>query len=286
MLKKAVIGITGSEGFVGKSLVKRVEEENALVLKMDSKRGLDMCDWEVVDAIGRIDIVIHLAAKTSVPESFLTPREVLHGNIVSTLNVLELCRKYMAKIIFASSSVVYGIPQLLPINENHPNNGSNPYAISKIVGENLCRAYNQSFGIKALIVRAFNIYGPNQSSNSVVADILHQIKQNEIILKDPHPKRDFIYIDDVIEAYVKLCAYENSAFEIFNIGTGESYSVKELVDTAIQIIGKKIEVKYAGEKRINEINEIRADIAKANKLLDWKPIVGLEEGMKKIIDRK
>lgn len=284
MLEDKTVAITGSAGFVGTSLMKKLRAENVRIIELDLKYGIDITNWQLVENIGGIDILIHLAARTSVPDSFMNPKEFLHTNINGTLNMLELCRKCNAKMIYASSSLVYGVPSYLPVDEIHPVNGTNPYAISKIVGEELCKGYYQSFGLRTIIVRPFNIYGPYQTSDSLISTIIKQAKKGKITLRDPLPKRDYIYIDDVIEAYLNICKYTRLDFAIFNIGMGKSFSVQEVASTVVEVLGKNIEVEFTHERRVNEIDEIRSEITKARTLMNWQPQIDLKMGIQKVLN--
>jgi UDP-glucose 4-epimerase len=298
--------VTGSNGFVGNDLVDELKRQDADVLTLADHDGrrIDIRDQQRVMRIIKnlslkkkalpkknytlytirdIDIVYHLAAITSVPFSFENPRETYDVNVLGTLNILELCRSCNAdKIVFASS-YVYGQPQYLPIDEKHPLQPTNPYARSKILGEELCRAYNTDFGVKCIILRPFNIYGVGQGKNFLIPSIIAQLRYGKIELKDPTPKRDFIYISDVIDAYIKAGEF-NGDFEVFNIGYGKSYSVKEIVDKIIHLYGKDVKVKYSGERRKNEIMDTVADIKKAKEKLDWKPGVEIDNGLSNLLN--
>ena len=281
--------VTGSSGFVGKNLVEELKRQDADVLTLTDHDGrrIDIRDQQRVEAIineiKNIDIVYHLAAITSVPFSFENPRETYDVNVLGTLNILELCRSCNAdKIVFASS-YVYGQPQYLPIDEKHPLQPTNPYARSKILGEELCRAYNTDFGVKCIILRPFNIYGVGQNKNFLIPSIIDQLRYGKIELKDPEPKRDFIYISDVIDAYVKAGEFKGD-FEVFNIGYGKSYSVKEIVDKIIYLYGKDVKVKYSGERRKNEIMDTIANTKKAKEKLGWKPRVEIDKGLGNLLN--
>ena len=283
--------VTGSRGFVGKNLIEELKRQDAKVLTLTDHDGrrIDIRDQQRVERITNeirnidIDIVYHLAAITSVPFSFENPRETYDVNVLGTLNILELCRLCNAdKIVFASS-YVYGQPQYLPIDEKHPLQPTNPYARSKILGEELCRAYNTDFGVKCIILRPFNIYGVGQGKNFLIPSIIAQLRYGKIELKDPEPKRDFIYISDVIDAYIKAGEF-NGDFEVFNIGYGKSYSVKEIVDKIIHLYGKDVKVKYSGERRKNEIMDTIANIKKAKEKLGWTPRVGIDNGLSNLLN--
>ena len=280
--------VTGSRGFVGKNLVEELKRQDADVLTLTDHDGrrIDIRDQQrvkgIINEIRNIDIVYHLAAITSVPFSFENPRETYDVNVLGTLNILELCRSCNAdKIVFASS-YVYGQPQYLPIDEEHPLQPTNPYARSKILGEELCRAYNTDFGVKCIILRPFNIYGVGQNKNFLIPSIIAQLRYGKIELKDPEPKRDFIYISDVIDAYIKAGEF-NGDFDVFNIGYGKSYSVKEIVDKIIHLYGKDVKVKYSGERRKNEIMDTIADIKKAKEKLGWKTSVEIDNGLSNLL---
>ena len=281
--------VTGSSGFVGKNLVEELKREDADVLTLTDHDGrrIDIRDQQrvmrIINGIRDIDIVYHLAAITSVPFSFENPRETYDVNVLGTLNILELCRSCNAdKIVFASS-YVYGQPQYLPIDEKHPLQPTNPYARSKVLGEELCRAYNTDFGVKCIILRPFNIYGVGQNKNFLIPSIIAQLRYGKIELKDPEPKRDFIYISDIIDAYIKAGEF-NGDFDVFNIGYGKSYSVKEIVDKIIHLYGKDVKVKYSGERRKNEVMDTIANIKKAKEKLGWKPSVDIDNGLSNLLN--
>jgi len=186
-------------------------------------------------------------------------------------------------MIFASS-YVYGKPNYLPIDENHPISAFNPYCQSKLLGEILCKSYNKDFGVPVIIFRPFNIYGKGQDDNFLIPLIMKQIiKNGKILLKDSRPKRDFVYIDDVVNAYCKAVEYDKTEFEIFNIGSGISYSVKKISEMIASNYDKDIKIEFSEERRQNEVMDTIADITKANKILNWHPKVDLREGLFKLI---
>ena len=284
-LKGKGILVTGSSGFVGSHLVEELKRHNMEVVTLTDPEGhrIDVRDWQKIKKIDDdIDMVYHLAAKTYVPFSFENPRETYEVNVLGTLNMLELCRlRGVEKIVFVSS-YVYGQPRYLPIDEKHPVQPTNPYMRSKVLGEELCRAYNNDFGIKCIIFRPFNIYGIGQSSDFLIPSIISQLQDGKVILKDPEPKRDYIYVSDLISALIKAEKF-NGDFEIFNIGCGKSYSVKEIVDKIVQLYGKEVKINYKRERRKNEIIDVVADIGKAKTKLGWELRVSFEEGLKRCV---
>jgi UDP-glucose 4-epimerase len=196
------IAISGSEGFIGQALKSKLSLNiNTELICIDIKNGDDLSYKKILDRIKEFDVFVHLAALSFVPDSYTKPHTFFDINFNTTLNALELCRKYKAKMIFLSS-YVYGKPHYLPIDEKHPINAFNPYAQTKIIGEKLCESYNKDFNVPCFILRPFNIYGPRQNSLFLLPSILEQIKagQKKILLNDPTPRRDFVNIYDVIEA--------------------------------------------------------------------------------------
>ena len=273
------IAVTGSYGFVGSHLVKRLIEMGVDIICLDIKNGIDITDWTQVQGTEKFDVLIHLAAKSYVPDSYKLPRDFYYTNIVGTVNALELCRIHKAKMVY-TSSYVYGKPKYLPVDEKHPISAFNPYAQSKIIGEHLCKGYNRDFGISVIILRPFNIFGIGQNDNFLIPSIIKQAKSGNILLKDPNPQRDFVYIDDVIEAYIKCIEYNDSSFEIFNIGFGKSYSVKKIAEIIANNLNQELKIEFSNERRKNEIVNTVADITKANNLLNWKPNISLKKGLK------
>lgn len=284
-LKGKRILVTGHDGFIGRKLVKELESNGNEVLGFDYRDGIDIRNWEQIREFKDIDIVYHLAAITFVPYSFENPRETYEVNVLGTLNILELARQIDVEKIITMSSYVYGRPHYLPIDENHPLSSNNPYTGSKLVMEQLCKAYSSDFGLNCVIFRPFNIYGTGQNENFLIPSIIKQLNEGKIELKDPEPKRDFIYVSDLINAQLKAGSFKGKdKLSIFNIGYGKSYSVKEIVDKIIELYGKPVDVKYTGERRQNEVMDTVSSIKKANEELGWKPTIDLESGLKRMME--
>lgn len=282
--------ITGASGFVGRHLAEELGRQGAEVVTLDSREeySIDVRDWQGVRAfgskLGKFDLVYHLAALMFVPHSFESPREVYEVNVLGTLNVLELCRLHgIEKVVFASS-YVYGHPECLPVDEGHPLNPTSPYARSKVMGEGLCRAYYEDYGLKCIILRPFNIYGEGQNDSFLIPSILKQLVSGEIELMDPEPRRDFLYISDAVEAYMKAGQYTGSDFEVFNIGSGVSYSVDSIVSKIMDSWGQDVEVCYRNEVRRGEVMDMVANIQKAKEKLGWEPTITINDGIKRYSD--
>ncbi len=275
--------VTGSAGFIGSKLVPALINKGHEIIELDLKNGFDLTNWESVKQIRKFDVIIHLAARVFVPDSYKFPREFYDNNIVSTLNMLELCKRTNSRMIYISS-YVYGKPQYFPIDEKHPVSALNPYAQSKIISEQLCKGYNRDFGVPVIIFRPFNIYGLGQNENFLIPLILKQIhEQGEVHLKDSRPKRDFIHVDDVVKAYCKAVEYNKTDFDIFNLSTGVSYSVKEIAEILVKNSGEEVKIEFTEEQRENEILNTVADIKKVKDRMDWQPIISIEEGLSKLL---
>jgi nucleoside-diphosphate-sugar epimerase len=278
------VAITGSRGFVGKILVNELLKYELEIIEIDLAIGFNILNREDLDKIDAFDVLVHLAAKTYVPKAFEDPASFYYANVMGTLNALELCRKYEARIIF-TSSYVYGTPDYLPIDELHPLKAFNPYAQSKIMGEDLCRAYQRDFNIPGIIFRPFNIYGKGQGEQFLIQSIINQAKTGHIDLKDSRPKRDFIHVRDVVDAYIKAVFTTPKGVEEFNLGSGISTSIKELTQIISAYYSNDISIHFTEERRKNEVLETRANVNKAKEHLKWSPTISLETGINKLLDR-
>lgn len=270
--------VSGSNGFIGKNLCQALSRRNYQVIQIPSSSEFDLCDITNVENLPDVDIIIHLAAKSYIPESFKKPSIFYQNNVLSTLNLLEKSRKNQSKFIFISS-YVYGIPQYLPIDEKHQRSALNPYTQSKVICEDLCHAYSRDFGLNSVILRPFNVYGPNQLSSFLLPSIISQLNNEEIFLQDSRPKRDYIFIDDLVEAILLSVDLEKEGCNSYNVGSGSSYSVSELVDMLIHISKSTAKIRYANIERKGEVLNTIADIKKINSDLGWFPLVDLHEGL-------
>jgi UDP-glucose 4-epimerase len=277
------IVVTGSAGFVGKTLVAKLKQQEYRVIEIDFNTGYDITQWKSVSSVKDFQVLIHLAARTFVPDSYTLPREFYHDNIIGTLNALELCRFHQAKMIFASS-YVYGKPEYLPIDEQHPVRAHNPYAQSKILAEQLCERYNIDFKVPVVILRPFNIYGPGQNGNFLIPSIIKQAREGKIVLKDAKPKRDFVFIDDVVDAYIKAIEYKTEHCECFNIASGQSYSVEEVSKIIKKIGFPLVKICYDQTKRRDEVQDTQAQITKIQTCFDWTPAHSLIAGLHSCIN--
>ena len=273
--------VTGSRGFMGTFLIKELERRGINTVGFDILDGNDIMEWDQVRKITDIDIVIHLAAITNISLSYENPRETYEINVLGTLNVLELCRLREAKIILPSTSYVYDSPKYLPIDEKHLVKPLSPYARSKLICERICKGYHENYGVRCVINRLFNVYGKGMSQETLISQVINQILDGKkIIVRDLAPRRDYVFVKDVIDAFLKSAEYEKKGFEIFNIGYGESYSVKEVIDILLTASVKSIEVETLNKGEGEGITDAVANIEKAKLEFGWKPRINLKNGLK------
>lgn len=271
--------ITGSSGFIGEKIKSLLEKENIRFFAPSRCEGTDFTDWEAVKNLPKCDVIIHLAAKTSVPESFEFPRDYYKNNLMSTLNTLELSKIWNSKMIFLSS-YFYGPPRYIPVDENHLICPHNPYSASKYISEELCKSYSRDFDLDIIALRLFNVYGNNQQGNFLIPDILKQIDSGVVKLNDPRPRRDYIHINDVTNAIFKFISFKSNGFEVYNLGTGTSVSVDELVNLINKYSNKKFQIEYLNNYRKGEVLESKADISKLKRVLNWSPQIDIDTGLK------
>ena len=278
--------VTGSSGFIGKHLVARLEQVGGSVVEVCRSKERDVTEprtlWELPD----IELVYHLAAVAQVPFSLRNPLETYHVNLMGILNVLEFARQRHVQRIVYMSSYVYGKPCYLPIDEAHPVQPTNPYAHSKVLGEELCRAYHDDYDLAVSVARPFNIYGPGQAKEFLIPTILCQVlHSDEVILKDPYPKRDFIHVQDIVRALLCMANANLPSFLILNLGSGRSHTVQEIVNKILAIYGRRVSVRFTGERRNNEIMDCVADISAARHMLGWMPRIDLDQGLADLVER-
>lgn len=281
--------VTGSDGFIGRHLIRKLRDRGVAVEEFDITKGKDAADFKSFESLRKVDAVVHLAARTFVPDAFENPARIYRENIGGTLNVLEYCRMNSIKKIVYASSYVYGRPERLPIDENHTAGIQNPYGRSKLIGEALCKGYYEDYGIVPVIFRPFNIYGPGQGKAFLIPSLISQCLSDSdtIIVKDLLPRRDYIYIDDVTEAYVyAILDYNCTSPEIFNIGSGTSYSVQEIINKLQTITATDKKIISEGQQRKNEIPDCTADTDKIKKIFGWTPKYDIDEGLRMTVARE
>ena len=303
--------ITGGAGFIGSHLSEKYTKEGHTVICMDNFmngnltniRHLlgyrnfklingDVRDLDLLEKIIRdVDVIFHLAAQIHVDRSIIEPKMTYDINVIGTQNVLEAARIYdVEKIIYTSSSEVYGTAQYIPMDEKHPLNSPHPYGASKIAADRMCHAYIETYGLNIVIMRPFNIFGPRQKDTGYGGAISLFIKRvlnsnPPIIYGDGTQTRDYTYIEDIVRAYDAILKYEGKLKDPVNFGSGKEIRIIDLANKIIELCGKKGEIKPVHvAPRPGEVRRLVADISKAKELFGWSPQYTLEEGLKKLID--
>ncbi|MFC1904904.1 SDR family oxidoreductase [Chloroflexota bacterium] len=296
--------VTGGAGFIGSHLVDTLIERGYDVVVLDNLSTghlenvnlatkfyeMSICSPQLTDvfAAERPEFVFHQAAIPGVPQSIDNPLATHETNITGTLNVLLAARDCSAgKVLYASSSSVYGDTPAFPNNEAVPPNPQSPYAVTKVTGEYYCQVFQQVYGLATACLRYHNVYGLRQDHRSQYASVIPRfigrLSQGlpPIISGDGEQTRDFTFVKDVVEA--NILAAENNASGVFNIGRGDSITINELVKLIANIMGVNIEPIHA-ESRTGDIRHSLADISKARSF-GYYPMYKLEEGLREIIGR-
>ena len=277
----AKILVTGASGFIGKHLVPQLSDVGHEVIQATSRSG-DVAEATTWSDILPVEVVIHLAGKSFVPDSWVEPGAFVKTNLLGTVAALDYCKKHDSRLVFLSS-YLYGNPQKLPIPETASLIANNPYSLSKILAEKACHFYSESFGINITILRPFNVYGPGQPEHFLIPSIIRQVNVGNVIkVKDSEPKRDYVYINDLVEAIVKAIDLQ-SGISIFNIGTGKSYSVTEIIKIIQDIKGTRLSVKSSNETRNFEVVNTIADISHSKEILGWQPKYSVEKGLQSFL---
>jgi len=298
--------VTGGAGFVGSNLVKRLIATGARVTVLDDlftgrRENLpaegftfvagSVCDARLVESlVADTEIVFHCAARNIVV-STQDPRQDFETNIGGTLNVLLAARRTEARrVVYTSSTSVYGNPRYLPINEDDHLSLLTPYAVSKLAGENYCMAFYESYGLTTTAVRYSNIYGPGQDPDNpycgVVAKFTEALFEGRppLIHGDGNQTRDFTYIDDAVQATILAAVSERAPGEVFNVGTGVETRVNDLAAILIRLIGAEVTPRHTDRRDVDNIRRRVVNIEKTRRALRWVPEVTLEEGLRRTVE--
>lgn len=301
-MKGRNIVVTGGCGFIGSTLVDELSKNNEVTVvdnlstgKKENIKGIDatfirgsITDLKLLNKTFRdVDYVFHQAAVPSVLKSVRDPVKSNDTNINGTLNVLVAARDHnVKKVIYASSSSVYGDAPILPKSEALKPSPLSPYAVSKLAGEYYCQVFTEIYGLSTVSLRYFNVYGPHQDPSSeyaaVIPKFITRILNDEppIIYGDGLQTRDFTFVKDVVNANI-LAAKSNTS-GVFNIASGKRISINELARLIMDIIGKDLGVKY-DEPRSGDIKHSLADISKAHDSFGYSPKFDLKQSLKESI---
>ena len=270
--------VAGSTGFVGAALAERLTRDGVTVVGASRSNGVDLVRREQALELGRFEVIVNAAGRTFVPASYDDPQAFERDNVLVTRNLLELAARTGARFVHAGS-YVYGTPRALPIGETHPLAAHNPYSASKIAAERACAEAHHAHGVPVTVLRVFNAYGPGQRAEFLVPTILAGLRAGAIGLADAAPRRDFVHVDDVADAFARAIGWRHDGCEAVNVGSGRSTSVAELVDVAVRASGLDVVVRFANRERPGEIADVVADVRKAAAALGWRPRIALASGI-------
>ena len=277
-MKKVIV--TGATGFIGRCLINELKEENLKIISYSKLDG-DISNKQTWLKMPKASFLIHLAAMTFIPTSWEQTKKFIETNSLSLLNVIEYCKKNKCRLVFLST-FVYGNKNT-PIDESSELSPQNPYSLSKLLGENICSFYKKVDNLDVIILRPFNIFGKGQNNLFLIPSLISQIKnENKITVMDIKPKRDYLYIKDLISAIKKSLFYKGNSY-IFNIGSGISYSVEEVIEIIQKICGTNLEVISTNKVRKMELDDTVANIQLAKKELDWEPKYSLSNALREIL---
>jgi nucleoside-diphosphate-sugar epimerase len=299
--------VTGGGGFIGSHLVQRLLGDGHAVRVLDSfvtgqRENLDaLGDAELIEgdvqsfervhnASRDCDVVLHQAALPSVPRSIADPLMTNVVNVTGTLNVLLAARDNdVRRVVYASSSSVYGMTLDLPKRETMAAQPISPYAVSKLAAEGYCRAFSRVYGLESVVLRYFNVFGPRQNPNSQYSAVIPRFITAALEGTQPtifgtgEQSRDFTFVENTVHANVLAMTEPAAAGELFNVACGERFSLNELVRTIGEIVGTDITPRYA-EPRTGDVDHSMADITRAREVLAYEPLVSFEEGLRRTVE--
>ena len=304
--------VTGSDGFIGshltEELVRAGYQVKAFVyynsfntwgwldtLPSDVMKNVEIFQGDVRDpngvkeAMKETAAVFHLAALIAIPFSYHSPDTYVDTNIKGTLNILQAAREQdLERVLVTSTSEVYGTAQYVPMDEKHPFQGQSPYSATKIGADRLAESFYRSFQLPVSIVRPFNTFGPRQSARAVIPTIITQLLagKEKIHLGSLTPTRDFNYVKDTVNGFIKIYESERTIGEEINIATQHEISIGELAEELIRQINPNAKI-VCDEERLrpekSEVNRLLGSNKKIKELTDWKPVYSFEEGISETI---
>lgn len=273
--------VTGASGFLGRHLVDLLKSRELEVIEASRSTGFRLLEDELT--LDGVDHVFHLAAETGVADAWQDAASFHLINTHGTVRVLEQCRRIGCSLTYLGA-YIYGVPDRLPIAESDPVRANNPYAFSKWLGEESCRWYAQTFNMAITAIRLFNVYGRGQSNRFLIPRIVEQALDpsvESITLLDLEPRRDYVHVSDAVTAM--LASLPDAGFHVFNVGSGRSWSVGEVVERIQRIAGTCKPVVDRAQKRPNEIPDTIADIRRIRAWCGWHPTVSLDQGIEELV---
>ena len=265
--------------------MKRLSENGDRPIGVSRNNGYDLEDPRSLDELQPASWIVHLAGRVGVPESWNDPAGFYRTNISTTLTVAEYARRTGARVLLLSS-YLYGKPKYLPVDETHPLQPSSPYARSKAASEEVLKGFAADYSIPAVILRLFNVYGPGQPETQVIPHIVSQaVRDTSISVRDLTPKRDYVWIGDLIDAIEGVMRAGVEGCETYNVGSGVSHSVQDIIDRVTDIVGAR-EISSADKERRNEIPDCYADSRKLNALTGWAATTDIGRGLAALLENQ
>jgi len=293
--------VTGGAGFIGSRIAESFSPENEVVvldnLSSGSSRNVpeaatfieaDVRNADAVSAAATdADVIFHEAALVSVTASVDDPKTSHAINVDGTINVLEAARQQDARVVLASSAAIYGPPETVPIAEDHPKQPGSPYGLDKLALDQYAQIYNDLYGLETVPLRYFNVYGPGQTGGDYAGVISVFVEQalagDDITVHgDGAQTRDFVFIDDIVAANRRASATA-AVGEPFNIGTGESITIRELAELIQSVTDSSSDIVHTAG-RAADIKQSRADISKATDQLEYTPTTSIEDGIERTVE--
>lgn len=276
--------VTGHSGFIGRNLVEQLREAKAEVKEYSRNEGFDILDQAlIIRQSKQVDILYHLAAYAKPAESLENPSLALRINLEGTFNVLEACRRNEFTLVYPSTCEIYG-DSTDPITEEHPINPPNPYAASKAAADRLCFSYAKAYGLRIVIERLFNPYGPYQQLEKIMPTFYFQAIRGEpiTVYGDGKDTRDYTYVQDVVRAL--LLGGDLKGGDVVNICTGKKSTILDIANLVKKATNSKSEIMLRGYPRLfgGIKNQVGSNM-KAISELGWRPQVDLEEGIRRTI---
>ena len=299
--------VTGGAGFIGSHIAEELLRRGARVRVADSfitgKRenlahltGVELVEGDLADltvarrAVEGMDVVLHQAAIPSVPRSVKDPIESNRANVVAALNVLVAARDAGVKrVVYAGSSSAYGNTPTLPKREDMTPNPLSPYALQKLVAEQYCQLFTSLYGLETVTIRYFNVFGPRQDPGSPYSGVISLFatalleNRQPTIYGDGGQTRDFTYVANVVDGVLRAAEAAGVAGEVINVATGLRISLNELLEVMGRLTGRPLQAIYK-ETRAGDVRDSQADISKAGRLLGYRPLVTLEDGLRQTLD--